>query len=149
MKLIQATMTNIDDCWDILLGIYGDPYRVMTSRKSKIKAMGNFPKSNVKSASLIKSQVEWLLQIKICIKDIFEVADDMDREAFNNSTYHTLIQLFPLDIHTELAKIKGNVKAQTEALYKHIVSTRAELQSVLKDFDDFPHGSGSKPQPSC
>ena len=152
MKLIPATMTNINECWDILLGIYGDPYRVMTSRKSKIKGMGNFPKSNVKSASLIKSQVEWLLQIEIFIKDIFEVAelsDDMDREAFNNSTYRTLIQLFPLDIHTELAKIKGNCKAQTEALYKHIVSTRAELQSVLKDFDDFPHGSGSKPQPSC
>ena len=26
MKLIPATMTNIDECWDILLGIYGDPY---------------------------------------------------------------------------------------------------------------------------
>ena len=39
MKLIPATMTNIDECWDILLGIYGDPYRVMASRKSKIKAL--------------------------------------------------------------------------------------------------------------
>ena len=152
MKLIPATMTNIDECWDILLGIYGDPYRVMASRKSKIKALGSFPKSNVKSAALIKSQVEWLLQIEICIKDIFDVAEmseDMDREAFNRSSYRTLIQLFPIDVHTELAKIKGDVKAQTEALYAHIVTKRAELQSVLKDFDDFPHGSGSKPQPSC
>ena len=152
MKLIPSTITNIDECWDILLGIYGDPYRVMTSRKSKIKALGSFPKSNVKSSALIKSQVEWLLQIEICIKDIFDVAEmstDMDREAFNRSTYRTLIQLFPIDVHTELAKIKGNVKAQTEALYTHIVTSRAELQSVLKDFDDFPHGSGSKSQPSC
>ena len=152
MKLIPSTITNIDECWDILLGIYGDPYRVMTSRKSKIKALGSFPKSNVKSSALIKSQVEWLLQIEICIKDIFDVAEmstDMDREAFNRSTYRTLIQLFPIDVHTELAKIKGNVKAQTEALYTHIVTSRAELQSVLKDFDDLPHGSGSKSQPSC
>ena len=152
MKLIPSTITNIDECWDILLGIYGDPYRVMTSRKSKIKALGSFPKSNVKSSALIKSQVEWLLQIEICIKDIFDVAKmstDMDREAFNRSTYRTLIQLFPIDVHTELAKIKGNVKAQTEALYTHIVTSRAELQSVLKDFDDLPHGSGSKSQPSC
>ena len=151
VKLIPATMTNIDECWDILLGIYGDPCRVISSRKTKIKALGSFPKSTVKSEALIKSKVEWLLQIEICIKDIFDVAelsDDMDREAFNTSTYRTLIQLFPLDIHTELAKIKGNVKAQTEALFKHIVTTRAELQSVLKDFDDFPLGSGPKSQQS-
>ena len=151
MKLIPATMTNIDECWDILLGIYGDPYRVMISRKSKIKAMGSFPKSTNKSAALIKSQVEWLLQIEICIKDIFDVAelsDDMDREAFNNSTYRTLIGLFPLEIHTELAKIKGNVKAQTEALYAHVMTKRSELQSVLKDFDDCPPVSGPKSQQS-
>ena len=151
VKLIPATMTNIDECWDILLGIYGDPYRVISSRKAKIKAMGSFPKSTNKSASLIKSQVEWLLQIKICIKDIFDVAelsDDMDREAFNNSTYRTLIQLFPLDIHMELAKIKGNVKAQTEALYAHVMTKRSELQSVLKDFDDCPPVSGPKSQQS-
>ena len=151
VKLIPATMTNIDECWDILLGIYGDPYRVISSRKAKIKAMGSFPKSTNKSASLIKSQVEWLLQIEICIKDIFDVAelsDDMDREAFNNSTYRTLIQLFPLDIHMELAKIKGNVKAQTEALYAHVMTKRSELQSVLKDFDDCPPVSGPKSQQS-
>ena len=58
-----------------------------------------------------------------------ELSDDMDREAFNNSTYRTLIQLFPLEIHTELAKIKGNVKAQTEALYAHVMTKRSELQS--------------------
>ena len=151
VKLIPATMTNIDECWDILLGIYGDPYRVISSRKAKIKAMGSFPKSTNKSASLIKSQVEWLLQIEICIKDIFDVAelsDDMDREAFNNSTYRSLIQLFPLDIHMELAKIKGNVKAQTEALYAHVMTKRSELQSVLKDFDDCPPVSGPKSQQS-
>ena len=147
VKLIPVTMTNIDDCWAILESVYGDPSRVMTSRKAKIKAMGNFPKSNVKSAAAIKSQVEWLLQMEICIKDIFDIAemsDDMDREAFNTSTYRILIHLFPLDVHTELAKIKGNVKAQTEALYTHVMTKRAELQSVLKDFDDSTPSSDSK-----
>ena len=67
---------------------------------------------------MIISQVEWLLQIEICIKDIFDVSElseDMDREAFNTSRYRTCINLFHFDFHMELAKIKGNVKASTEA----------------------------------
>ena len=43
------------------------------------------------------------------------MSEDMDREAFNPSTYKTLINLFPLEVHSELCSVAGSIKVQTEA----------------------------------
>lgn len=147
-KLIPTTLESIDEAFSVLTSIYGDPSRVMASRKSKISSMGNFPSSKVKTAANVKCQVEYLLSLELCIKDIFDVAEmseDMDREAFNPSTYKTLINLFPLEVHSELCSVAGSIKVQTEALFKYVTDKREELQKILKHLPDAPNNdNGSR-----
>ena len=117
LKLIPSTLDNIDQGLKILKSVYGDPARIMSSRKTKVASMGKFPDSKIKSASNIKAQIEWLLSFEITIKDICDVStmnEDMEREAFSMTTYKSLINLFPLSVHTEVSKISGSVKEKID-----------------------------------
>ena len=139
LKLIPHSLENIEEAFGILSSIYGDPSRVMTARKNKIASMGSFPNSKVKTSSNVKNQVEWLLSLELCIKDIFDLAEkneDMDREAYNSSMFRTLISLFPLEVHSDMVNVNGGIKAKIKALFTHVTAKREEHQKILTNIPE-------------
>ena len=139
LKLIPSSLDNIEEAFTILSSIYGEPGRVMTARKNKIASMGSFPNSKVKTSSNVKNQVEWLLSLELCIKDIFDLAEnneDMDREAFNSSMFKTLINLFPLEVHCDMVNVNGGIKSKIEAIFTHVTDKREELQKILTNIPE-------------
>ena len=139
LKLIPHSLENIEEAFGILSSIYGDPSRVMTARKNKIASMGSFPNSKVKTSSNVKNQVEWLLSLELCIKDIFDLAEkneDMDREAYNSSMFRTLINLFPLEVHCDMVNVNGGIKSKIEAIFTHVTDKREELQKILTNIPE-------------
>ena len=147
LKLIPSTIENVDAAYTILQSIYGDPARVMSSRKANIASMGRYPESESISAASVRAKIEWLLNIELNIKDIFDISamnDDMEREAFCVSTYKSVIGLFPTSVHIEVTKISGGVKEKMEAIYSYVVDKRNDLQKVLNNVDlhDVDKGGG-------
>ena len=146
LKLIPSTMENVDAAYSILQSVYGDPARVMSSRKAKIASMGRYPESESISAASVRAKIEWLLNMELIIKDIFDISsknDDMEREAFCVSTYKSVISLLPTSAHIEVTKISGGVKEKMEGIYTYVVDKRKDLQNVLNvDLYDVDKGGG-------
>ena len=93
-----------------------------------------------KTAAGVRAQVEWLLSLEMSIKDIFDLAkvsDDMDREAFNQSTYNSIMILLPQEYHLEMVKEDndGSAKEMMTALYSYIVDMRGNLQKIIKTLE--------------
>ena len=95
-------MVNIEESFKVLSNVYGDPSRVMNSRKAKINSMGSFTKLvAVKTGVGVQAQVEWLIKLEIYLQDMFDLAEtspDMDREVYNQSTFNSIMKLFPLEL---------------------------------------------------
>ena len=47
----------------------------MDAKKTKLQALGKFPKSNVKTAANLRSQIQWYLALEVDIKDLYEIAE--------------------------------------------------------------------------
>ena len=139
LGLVPVTMNNIDECFKVLSTVYGDPSRVMNSRKNKINSMGPFIKlATNKTAAGVKAQVQWLISLEICLQDIFDLAEtstDMDREAFNQTTFNSIMKLFPLECHVKMAEETGDIKEQTAALFNYVVEKKETLQKSLKTLE--------------
>ena len=71
-KLIPESMKEIDNCWDTLKAVYGDPSRVMNAKKKKLSQMGRYPADelNNPTSSYLRQQMEWLLSLEVTIKEI-------------------------------------------------------------------------------
>ena len=135
-SFIPMTMVNIEESFKVLSSVYGDPSRVMKSRKAKINSMGSFIKlASVKSGVGVQAQIEWLIKLEICLQEMFDLAEtspDMDREVFNQSTFNSIMKLFPLEVHLKMAEENGGIKEQTVALFNYIVDKKEVLQKTLK-----------------
>ena len=136
LSLIPVTMVNIEESFKVLSNVYGDPSRVMNSRKAKINSMGSFTKLvAVKTGVGVQAQVEWLIKLEIYLQDMFDLAEtspDMDREVYNQSTFNSIMKLFPLEVHLLMADEIGDIKDQTNALFNYVVERREVLQKTLK-----------------
>ena len=147
-NIIPATMKAFDEAISILSPIYGNPARLMDSRKEKIKALGSFPSSSVKTATNVRKQVEWFLALQINLEDLATLADesaDLDREIYNMSTHRTLLELFPMKMHSDLSNVGGDSKRKIEYVYTYITDKIDKLQNQLKNLpEDAP--TGTKPK---
>ena len=61
-RIIPENLEDVDQGFQLLKALYGDPSRVMKAKKAKLKAMGNFPKPGSKQPSHLKMQVDSAFQ---------------------------------------------------------------------------------------
>ena len=138
LKLIPDTMTNPETLFSALGDLYGEPSRVMRTRKDQLKSLGEFPliKPGKSARNQMQGQVEWLLSAELYLSDIFELAKlspDMDRAAFNPDSYREVLESFPMDVSRKMTKVQGRTQDKMEhVLQVHVKDKRTELQQTLK-----------------
>ena len=76
--MIPENLEDIEEALDILKRLYGSPSRLTKARKSKLLSMGPYPKRDLKSVANVKSRVEWLMEAKLLLKDLFDLANQDD-----------------------------------------------------------------------
>ena len=117
----------------------------MDSRMDKIKALGLFPNTTLKSATNVRKQVEWLQSLQIYLEDLAALADEsaeLDREIYNMSTFRTLLELFPMKMHQDLSNVNGDSKAKIEYVHTYVTDRMGKLRNQLKNLpEDVPTGS--------
>ena len=147
-SLIPATMKSLEEALNVLTPIYGDAAKVMDSRKDKIKALGTYPNSTVKTATNVRKQIEWILGLKTNLEDLAALADesdDLNREIYNMSTHKALLELFPIKMHEDLSNFSGNSKAKITYVHTYITSKLGKLKNQLNSLpEDAP--TGTKPK---
>ena len=137
--MIPENLEDIDEALDILKRLYGSPSRLTKARKSKLLSMGPYPKRDLKSVANVKSRVEWLMEAKLLLKDLFDLAnqdDDCYCEVYCSSTLLSLKSLFPAKIHTDLNKFRGSVKERMEEMYDYLDQLFDETNEILRDLDE-------------
>ena len=136
LSLVPDTLESIDKAWEYLRKIYGDAARVMKVKKNKLVSMGQFPKSG-QTYSAHKSQVEWLTNLEITLKEILEVGDQsvaMDRSAFNPDTIGLVRKLFPVHIQRKLSKFNNPDGRETIlSIITYVAGLIEEGQVMMKD----------------
>ena len=123
--------------------MYGDPSRLNIARKSKLRAMGSFPKPESKLPNNVKQQVEWLLKFELLLKDLFELAEqnsDCFCEVYNTSMLKSIKGLFPYDVHHKFSNLSGSAKDVLVKIFDHAVEMRKSIQNMMSDLDDVPKG---------
>ena len=138
--LIPATMTNLQTALDILAPIYGDPARLIESRKANIQDLGFFPEmDDYPTATEVRTMIEWLVKFEYNILELYDLAatsEEHKREVFSMATYKDLLRLFNLDTVQKLAKSDGPVQERVDSVYMYAVETREKLQQSLKILPD-------------
>ena len=138
--LIPATMTNLQTALDILAPIYGDPARLIESRKANIQDLGFFPEmDDYPTATEVRIMIEWLVKFEYNILELYDLAatsEEHKREVFSMATYKDLLRLFNLDTVQKLAKSDGPVQERVDSVYMYAVETREKLQQSLKILPD-------------
>ena len=142
-SLIPATMKTVEEALKVLTPIYGGADKTMDSRKDKIKALGPFPSSTLKTSKNVGKQLEWYLALQINLEDLQALADESDelnREIYNLSTHRTLLDLFPMEMHEDLSNVEGNVKTKIEFVHTYVTDKKTKLQNQLKTLPQDPGG---------
>ena len=142
-SLIHDNLVDIDEALGILRSMYGDPSRLTIARKSKLMALGPFPKPESKLPNHVKQQVEWLLKFELILKDLFELAEqnsDCFCEVYNTSMLKSIKGLFPYDVHQEFANYTGSANDILIKINHYVVQMRVSIQTMMNDLDDVPKG---------
>ena len=141
--LVHDNLTDVDEALGILQSMYGDPSRLTIARKSKLVAIGQFPKPESKLPIHVKQQVEWLLKFELTLKDLFELAtqnSDCFCEVYNTSMLKSIKGLFPYEIHHKFSNFSGPAKDVLVKIYDYAVEMRQSIQNMMSDLDDVPKG---------
>ena len=138
--LIPATMTILQTALDILAPIYGDPARLIESRKANIQDLGVFPEmDDYPTAAEVRTMIEWLVKFEYNILELYDLAatsDEHKREVFSMTTYKELLRLFNLDTVQKLAQSAGSVRDKVDDVYQYAVEKRETLQRSLRYLPD-------------
>ena len=132
--LVPETTEDIDKAWEILEKHYADPSNTMKARKDTLLGLGKLPSDSSRGNSCMK-QVEWYINLDHIIGDIIELGgrnSEMEREAFNQSTITTVLNLFPASMMSKLLKVGGKGKSKLEAIRDRIEDFRETAQEVAK-----------------
>ena len=138
-SLVPENLDNVDAAFSTLRSLYGDPSRMMKHKKDKLMALGQYPKPGSKAQSHIKMQLDWLMQLELLLKDVFELAklsEDSYCEFFSPSLLKSIKAFFPYTMCEELSKtLSGSTKDKMEQLYDYIVAKRSTVQDMFQDSD--------------
>ena len=111
----------------------------MKHKKDKLLSLGQYPKPGSKSQNHIKMQLDWLMQLELILKDVFELAklsEDSYCEFYNPTLLRSIKSFFPYTMCEELSiELSGSVKNKMEQLYDYVISKRTTVQDMLKDSD--------------
>ena len=143
-KMIPKTLKDLKTAWR-MLSSYGDAARVMKAKKEQLENMEKCPTSKSRTAPNLRKIIEWCLNLELLIQeihDLSELDEDLDREAYNPSTFNTLLDLFPLEVTDEMSDVDGNVVDKIGAVYNFVVEKREKAQKSLKHVPE--HALGKK-----
>ena len=156
LDLLPSNITSITTAWDLLSQIYGDPKRILLSRKSKIQAMTPFYEldkfggnAGITSGEAMQ-MVDWCVTMELVLEDLFAVAKksvDMNNSVFSEDLYSTISFLFSANVLGVINKAAGSYKDKLEALYKFVKDKKEELKPFLAQ-DTTVSSSSDATQPS-
>ena len=136
-RIIPENLEDIEQAFQLLKAIYGDPSRVMKAKKAKLMALGNFPKPGSKQPSHLKMQVEWLVSMELLLKEVFHLSTlskDMYCEIFSPSTLRSIKSFFPYYLLEEMCLLPHDTTKNTmEGLYNFIIELREKIQLIIRD----------------
>ena len=149
LGFVPETMKDIDEAWAVLKQLYGDPARLLRSRKEELENLGKLPKPGSVTPNHVKLQVEWFMKLELLLKDLFKLAskdEDCYCEVYNSSTLRCVHNLFNAVNHEVLNGFSGSAKRQLESILDYVVGLRnnAKLQLQKLDEPKLASGSGSK-----
>ena len=132
-KLVPESTTNsIDDAWEALEKAFGEPDRLMKSRKEALGKLGSFPKETARGG--FQSQVEWFLEFEALLRSIIDLgkkSDGLGMEAFSPSTIRSILGMFSTSLLNKLIECPGQGCSKLEAILKKISEFRSKAQKVL------------------
>ena len=138
--LIPATMTNLQTALAILTPIYGDPARLIESRKANIQDLGFFPEmEDYPTAEEVRAMIEWYIKFEynlLELYDLAELSDEHKREVFSLTTYRELMRLFNLETVQKLSQNTGPIEERVDDIYTYAVEQREMLQKSLRILPD-------------
>ena len=109
-KLVPFSLTNtIDDAWSVLGNAFGDPARLMQNRKEAMYKLGQLPKDDAEGGC--KAQIEWYLEIEVILKSVIDLGNkspEMYGEAFCQTSFRTILKLFPRRMMMKLDNCSGD-----------------------------------------
>ena len=136
-KIIPENLEDIEQAFQLLKAIYGDPSRVMKAKKAKLMSLGNFPKPGSKQPSHLKMQLEWLMSLELLLKEVFQLttlSKDMYCEIFSPSTLRSIKSFFPYYLLEEMCLLPHDTTKNTmEGLYNFIIDLREKIQLIIRD----------------
>ena len=149
LGFVPESMKDIDEAWAVLKQLYGDPARLLRSRKEELENLGKLPKPGSVTPNHVKLQVEWFMKLELLLKDLFKLAskdEDCYCEVYNSSTLRCVHNLFNAVNHEVLNGFSGSAKRQLESILDYVVGLRnnAKLQLQKLDEPKLASGFGSK-----
>ena len=139
-SLVPEDLQNIDIAWKDLKEMYGDASRVMKSKKAKLLAMGIYPKPGSKSPHHLRKQLQWLMDMKILMRDIIqltETSEDLRSEFYNMTTLKAIKGLFPYSILDKLQdEPRGSTRIEMESIYYYVSNRGDKLKKMLRDIEE-------------
>ena len=136
-NIVPENLEDVDQGFQLLKALYGDPSRVMKAKKAKLIALGNFPKPGSKQPSHLKMQLEWLMSLELLLKEVFHLATlskDMYCEIFSPSTLRSIKSFFPYYLLEEMCLLPHDTTKNTmEGLYNFIIDLREKIQLIIRD----------------
>ena len=138
-NIVPENLEDVEQGFQLLKSLYGDPSRVMKAKKGKLMALGNFPKPGSKQPSHLKMQLEWLLSMELLLKEVFyltTLSKDMYCEIFCPSTLRSIKSFFPYYLLEEMCLLPHDTTKNTmESLYNFIIELREKIQLIIRDAD--------------
>ena len=137
LKLIPESLTgDINQAWETLDKMYGDPTRLVRYKKKLLLSLGDQPKPNGKGG--IKAVIEWHLQVESNLKNLLDLGRKdtlLAMEIWNNEAIASYCKLFPEQKRIELKKCSGNADFKLERIIDKIANFRSDYQLDQDSYD--------------
>ena len=137
LKLIPESLTgDINQAWETLDKMYGDPTRLVRYKKKLLLSLGDQPRPNGKGG--IKAVIEWHLQVESNLKNLLDLGRKdtlLAMEIWNNEAIASYCKMFPEQKRIKLKKCYGSADTRLENIIRRIASFRSDYQLDQDSYD--------------
>ena len=135
---IPDSIRNIEDAWSILQDVFGDPTGVIKEKLS-LASLGTYPQNGSSSAEMIQAQVEYLTDVQLVVKDLFELASREPKfrgQVFNCGTLRMLLLKFPIKEMHVMLEFSGPIVRRLHCILDYIKEIRSRRLWLLSRYVD-------------
>ena len=135
---IPNSIRNIEDAWSILQDVFGDPTGVI-KEKLALASLGSYPQDGSSSAEMIQAQVEYLTDVQLVVKDLFELASREPKfrgQVFNCGTLRMLLLKFPIKEMHVMLEFSGPIVRRLHCILDYIKEIRSRRLWLLSRYVD-------------